>query len=41
MDHMEADSVIYVKVGTLNQLEQSKICVSSTILEIALLTAPH
>jgi len=27
MDHMEASCVFYVKVGTLDQLEQSKFCV--------------
>jgi hypothetical protein len=27
IDHMEASCNIYVKVGTLDQLEQSKICV--------------
>jgi len=27
MDHLEASCVFYVKVGTLDQLEQSKFCV--------------
>jgi len=27
MDHMEASCVFYVKVGTLDELEQSKFCV--------------
>jgi len=32
MDHMEATCVFYVKVCTLNQLEQTKICVLTVIL---------
>jgi len=27
MDHMAASCIFYVKVGTLDQLEQSKFCV--------------
>jgi len=39
MDHMEASCVFYVKVGTLDQLEQSKFCVLSiTKLGIVMLT---
>jgi len=39
MDHMEASCVFYVKVGTLDQLEQSKICVLTvTQLGIVMLT---
>jgi len=39
MDHMEASCVFYVKVGTLDQLEQSKICVLTvTKLGIVMLT---
>jgi len=39
MDHMEASCVVYVKVGTLDQLEQSKLCVLTvTKLGIVMLT---
>jgi len=39
MDHMEASCVFYVKVGTLDQLEQSKFCVLTlTKLGIVMLT---
>jgi len=39
MDHMEASCVVYVKVGTLDQLEQSKFCVLTvTKLGIVMLT---
>jgi len=39
MDHMEARFVFYVKVGTLDQLEQSKFCVLTvTKLGIVMLT---
>jgi len=39
MDHMEASCVFYVKVGTLDQLEQSKFCVLTvTKLGIFMLT---
>jgi len=39
MDHMEASCVLYVKVGTLDQLEQSKFCVlTATTLGIVMLT---
>jgi len=39
MDHMEASCVFYVKVGTLDQLEQSKFCVLTvTELGIVMLT---
>jgi len=35
MDHMEASCVLYVKVGTLDQCEQSKFCVL-TIAELGI-----
>ena len=39
MDHMEASCVFYVKVGMLDQLEQSKFCVLTvTKLGIVMLT---
>jgi len=39
MDHMEASCVFYVKVGTLDQLKQSKFCVLTiTKLGIVMLT---
>jgi len=39
MDHMEAGCIFYVKVGTLDQLEQSKFCVLTvTKLGIVMLT---
>jgi len=39
MDHMEASCVFYVKVGTLDQLEQSKFCVLTvTKLGIVMIT---
>jgi len=39
MDHMEAGWVFYVKVGTLDQVEQSKFCVLTvTTLGIVMLT---
>ena len=39
MDHVEASCVIDVEVGTLNQLEQSKIChLTVATLGIAMLT---
>ena len=39
MDHMEASCVFYVKVGTLDQLEQNKFCVLTvTGLGIVMLT---
>jgi len=39
MDHMEASCVVYVKVGTLDQLEQSEFCVLTvTKLGIVMLT---
>jgi len=42
IDHMKASCVIYVKVGTLNRHEQSKICISTVItLGIAMLTVHH
>ena len=42
MDHIEASCVLYVKVGTPNRLEQSKICVLTvTTLRIAMLTIHH
>jgi len=41
-DHIKASCVFYVKVGTFNQLEQSKICVLTvTTLGIAMLTVHH
>jgi len=42
MDHIKATGVFYVEVGTLHQLEQSKIYVLNvTELEIAMLTILH
>jgi len=42
MDHIEASCIVYVEVGTLNRLEQSKIYVLTvTTLGIALLTVHH
>ena len=42
IDHMEASCVLYVKVGMLDQLEQSKICMFTvTSLGIAMLTKQH
>ena len=42
MDHIEASCIIYVEVGTLNGLEQSKICgLTVTTLGIAMLTIHH
>jgi len=42
MDHREASCVFYVEVGTLNQFEQSKICVLPvTMFGIAMLTIHH
>jgi len=39
MDYMEASCVFYVKVGTLDQLKQSKFCVLTvTELGIVMLT---
>jgi len=39
MDHMEASCVFYVKVGTLDQREQSKFCVLTvTKLGIVIIT---
>jgi len=39
MDHMVASCVYYVKVGTLDQLEQSKFCVlTGTKLGIVMFT---
>jgi len=39
MDHMEASCVFYVKIGTLDQLEQSKFCVLTiTSLGIVMIT---
>lgn len=41
-DHMEANCVLYVKVGRLHQLEYSTICdLTITKLGIAMLTVPH
>ena len=37
MDHMEARRVVYVKVCTFDQLEQSKICVL-TVISVGILT---
>jgi len=42
MDNMEASCIIHVEVGTLNLVEQSKICVLTvTTLGIAMLTIQH
>jgi len=42
MDHIEASYVFYVKVGTLNGLEECKFCVLTiTTLGIAMLTVHH
>jgi len=42
MDHMEASNVFYVEVGTLNGLEQIKICVMTiTTFGIPMLTVYH
>jgi len=42
IDHIEASCIFYVKVGTLNRLEQSKICILTvTTLGIAMLTVHH
>jgi len=42
MDHIEASCVVYVEVGTLHRLEQSKIYfLSVTELGIAMLTIQH
>jgi len=39
MDHMEASCVLYVKVGMLDQREQSKFCVlTGTTLGIVMIT---
>jgi len=39
MDHMEASCVLYVKVGTLDQLEQGKFCILTvTKLGIVMVT---
>ena len=37
MDHMEASRVFYVKIGTFDQLEQSKICVL-TVISVGIVT---
>ena len=42
MDNIEASCVVYVEVGTLNRLEQSKICdLTDTTLVMAMLTVHH
>jgi len=42
MDHMVASCVFFVKVGTLDQLEQSKICILTvTTLRIVMLSIQH
>ena len=42
MDHMEASWVFYVKVGTLDHLEQNKFCVLTvTELGIVMLTVQN
>jgi len=42
MDHMEVSCVFYVKVGRLDQLEQSKICVLTIrLLAIVMLIIHH
>jgi len=41
MDHMEASCVFYVKVGRLDQREQSKFCVLTFLkLGIVMITVP-
>jgi len=42
MDHIVASCVFYVDVGTLDRLQQSKICVLTvSTLGIAMLTIHH
>jgi len=42
MDNMEASCIFYVKVGTFNHLEQSKIChVTVNKLGLVRLTVQH
>jgi len=42
MDHREASCILDVEVGTLNQLEQNRICVLTiTTLGIAVLTVHY
>ena len=42
MDNMEASCVFYVKVGTFNQFEQSKICILTVNkMGIVRLTVQH
>jgi len=42
VDHIEANCVIYVKVGALNRFEQSKICdFTITTSGIAMLSVHH
>jgi len=42
MDYLEVSCVFLVKVGTLDQLEQNKICILTiTLLGIAILTIQH
>jgi len=42
MDHMVAGCIFYVNVGTIDQLEQSKICILTiTTLGIVMLTIQH
>ena len=42
MDNMEASCILYVKVGTLVQLEQSNACILTvTKIRIVMLTIQH
>jgi hypothetical protein len=42
IDHMEASSIIYVKVGTFDEIEQTRISVLTvTIMGIVMLTVLH
>jgi len=42
VDNMEASCFFYVEVGTLNQLEQSNVCVlTGTTFGIVILTVSH
>jgi len=42
MDRMDANCILYVKVGMFDELEQNKICVLTiTALGIAMLTIHH
>jgi len=42
IDHMQASSIVYVKVGTFDEIEQSRICILTvTTTGIVMLTALH